>query len=54
MHHRRPACDYEILPARSEAVTHPAMTDLMTRRLAGEATIFRRDPASRDQALIPF
>ena len=29
------------------------MTDLMTRRLADEATIFRRDLASRDQAIIP-
>jgi hypothetical protein len=53
MHHRRPACDCEILPVRSEAVARPAMTDLTIRRLAGEAVIFRRDLASRDQALIP-
>jgi hypothetical protein len=53
VHHRRPACAYEILPARSEAVAHPGMTDLMTRHLAGEAVILRRDLASRDQALVP-
>jgi hypothetical protein len=53
VHHRRLACAYEILPARSEAVAHPGMTDLMTRHLAGEAVILRRDLASRDQALVP-
>jgi transposase len=39
MLHRRLARDYEPLPARSEAMIHLAMTDLMTRRLTGENTI---------------
>ncbi|WP_413812555.1 IS5 family transposase [Streptomyces sp. OE57] len=39
MLHRRLARDYETLPGRSEAMVHLAMTDLMTRRLTGEATI---------------
>jgi DDE superfamily endonuclease len=38
MFHRRLARDYEALPARSEAMIHLAMIDLMTRRLTGEAT----------------
>ncbi|GHE14612.1 hypothetical protein GCM10010339_85900 [Streptomyces alanosinicus] len=38
MLHRRLARDYEALPARSEAMIHLAMTDLMARRLTGEAT----------------
>ncbi|MGW7276691.1 IS5 family transposase [Streptomyces sp. NPDC054864] len=46
MLHRRLARDYETLPARSEAMIHLAMTDLMTRRLTGEATISWRDPIS--------
>ncbi|WP_262387334.1 IS5 family transposase [Streptomyces sp. TRM49041] len=35
MLHRRLARDYETLPARSEAMIHLAMTDLMARRLTG-------------------
>ncbi|MGP4052403.1 IS5 family transposase [Streptomyces sp. 2A115] len=46
---RRLARDYETLPTRSEAVIHLAMTDLMARRLTGEATISWRDPTSPDQ-----
>ncbi|MGK5496617.1 transposase [Streptomyces sp. URMC 125] len=38
MHHRRLARGYETLPARSEAMIHLAMIDLMSRRLTGEAT----------------
>ncbi|MFI0982536.1 IS5 family transposase [Streptomyces sp. NPDC021093] len=38
MHHRRLARDYETHPHRSEATIHLATTDLMTRRLTGEAT----------------
>jgi transposase len=38
MLHRRLARDYEALPARSEAMIHLAMIDLMTRRLTGEST----------------
>lgn len=44
MFHRRLARDYETLPARSEAMIHLAMTDLMARRLTGEAAISWRDP----------
>ncbi|GAA2146633.1 IS5 family transposase [Actinomadura napierensis] len=39
MLHRRLARDYETLPARSEAMIHVAMIDLMSRRLTGEATV---------------
>ncbi|GAB2764820.1 hypothetical protein GCM10027072_74460 [Streptomyces bullii] len=39
MLHRCLACDYETLPARSEAMIHIAMTDLMARRLTGETTL---------------
>ncbi|MFE0421449.1 IS5 family transposase [Streptomyces sp. NPDC058953] len=39
MLNRRLARDYETLPARSEAMTHLAMSDLMARRLTGESTI---------------
>jgi hypothetical protein len=39
MLHRRLARDYETLPARSEAVIHIAMTDLMARRLTGESRV---------------
>ncbi|OIJ98979.1 transposase [Streptomyces sp. MUSC 14] len=39
MFQRSQARDYETLPARSEAMPHLAMTDLMARRLTGEATI---------------
>ncbi|GGL17369.1 IS5 family transposase [Streptomyces flaveus] len=53
MFHRRLARDYETLPARSEAMIQLAMTDLMARRLSGEATISWRDPTPRDQTPIP-
>ncbi|WP_405540370.1 IS5 family transposase [Streptomyces sp. NBC_00075] len=53
MFHRRLARDYETLPARSEAMIHLAMTDLMARRLTGESTISWRDPTSPDQIRIP-
>jgi hypothetical protein len=43
---RRLARDHETLPARSEAMIHLAMNDLMARRLTGEATVSWRDPAS--------
>lgn len=46
MLHRRLARDHETLPARSEAMIHLAMTDLMARRLTGEAAISWRDSAS--------
>jgi transposase len=39
MHHRRLARDYETLPARSEAMIHVAMIDLMSRRLTRESTL---------------
>ena len=39
---RRLARDDETLPARSAAMIHLAMTDLMSRRLTGEATLKRR------------
>ncbi|MDH6432434.1 transposase [Streptomyces sp. SAI-144] len=53
MLHRRLARDYESLPARSEAMIHLAMTDLMPRHLTGESTISWRDPTSPDQIRIP-
>ncbi|CAL9425276.1 IS5 family transposase [Streptomyces sp. enrichment culture] len=53
MLHRRLARDYETLPARSEAMIHIAMTDLMARRLTGENTISWRDPAKPHQPQIP-
>jgi hypothetical protein len=53
MHHRRLTRDYETLPARSEAMIHLAMTDLMARRLTGEATVSWRDPTFQDETLIP-
>lgn len=49
MLHRRLARDYEALPTRSEAVIHLAMTDLMARRLTGEATTSWRDPTKQDE-----
>ncbi|MFE2584895.1 IS5 family transposase [Streptomyces sp. NPDC059378] len=52
MLHRRLARDYETLPVRSEAMIQLAMTDLMARRLTGEATISWRDPTSSDQIRI--
>ncbi|MBT2423795.1 IS5 family transposase [Streptomyces sp. ISL-22] len=53
MLHRRLARDYEALPARSEAMIHLAMTDLMARRLTGESTITWRDPTTANQTPIP-
>jgi hypothetical protein len=53
MFHRRLARDYETLTARSEAMIHLAMTDLMAGPLTGEATISWRDPTTWDQTLIP-
>ncbi|WP_172388233.1 IS5 family transposase [Streptomyces sp. MNP-20] len=53
MLNRRLARDYETLPARSEAMIHLAMTDLMARRLTGESTVSWRDPTSLDQIRIP-
>jgi transposase len=53
MLHRRLARDHETLPARSEALIQPAMTDLMARRLTGENTISWRDPTRQDQTPIP-
>ncbi|MCC5480960.1 hypothetical protein LMU33_38860 [Streptomyces sp. JA03] len=52
MFHRRLARDYETLPARSEAMIHLAMTDLMARRLTAEATTSWRDPTLRDRTPI--
>ncbi|MGW7611875.1 IS5 family transposase [Streptomyces sp. NPDC054766] len=52
MLHRRLARDYETLPARSEAMIHIAMTDLMTRRLTSENTISWRDPTPAHQSRI--
>ena len=52
MFHRRLARDYETLSARSEAMVHLAMTDLMARRPTGETTISWRDPTSRDEVRI--
>ncbi len=49
MLHRRLARDYETLPARSEAMIHLAMTDLMARRLTGETPVSWRDPTPQDQ-----
>ncbi|CAL9369188.1 hypothetical protein SUDANB105_00824 [Streptomyces sp. enrichment culture] len=43
MLHCRLACDYETLPARSEAMIQLVMTDLMARRLTDQATIPWRD-----------
>jgi len=53
MLHRRLARDYETLAARSEAMIHLAMTDLMARRLTGESTVSWRDPANTNQLPIP-
>jgi transposase len=53
MLHRRLARDYETLPARSEAMIHLAMTDLMARRLTGEHTISWRDPTNTHHPQIP-
>ncbi|GCD33525.1 DDE transposase [Streptomyces chrestomyceticus JCM 4735] len=52
MLHRRLVRDCDTLPARSEALIHLAMTDLMARRLTGENTISWRTPTSPDQTRI--
>ncbi|QTE03068.1 hypothetical protein S1361_37380 [Streptomyces cyanogenus] len=46
MFSRRLTRDYEIPPARSEAVIQLAISDLMARRLTGEATISWHDQTS--------
>ncbi len=53
MLHRRLARDYETRPARSEAMIHIAMTDLMARRLTSENTISWRGPAPQTKQQIP-
>jgi transposase len=53
MLHRRLARDYETRPARSEAMIHIAMADLMARRLASENTISWRDPTPQTKQQIP-
>ncbi|MFJ4696134.1 IS5 family transposase [Streptomyces sp. NPDC088766] len=53
MLHRRLARDYETRPARSEAMIHVAMTDLMARRLTGESAVSWHDPAKTHQPQIP-
>lgn len=53
MFHRRLARDYETLPARSEAMIHLAMTDLMARRLTSQNTISWRGPTLRPKNLVP-
>ncbi|MYQ96803.1 transposase, partial [Streptomyces sp. SID4946] len=53
MLHRRLARDYETRPARSEAMIHVAMADLMARRLTSENTISWRDPALQAKQQIP-
>lgn len=51
--HRRLARDYETLSARSEAMIHLAMTDLMARRLTGENAISWRDSTPQTKRQIP-
>ncbi len=46
MFHRRLARDYETLLARSEAMIHLAVTDLMARRLTGEGISAWHSPRS--------
>ncbi|MEU5116790.1 IS5 family transposase, partial [Streptomyces longwoodensis] len=53
MLHRRLARDYETLPARSEAMIHIAMADLMARRLTRENTISWHDPTPQTKRQIP-
>ncbi|MYQ96771.1 transposase, partial [Streptomyces sp. SID4946] len=53
MLHRRLARDYETRPARSEAMIHVAMAELMARRLTSENTISWRDPAPQAKQQIP-
>ncbi len=40
-------------PHRSEAMIHPAMTDLMARRHTGEVTTSWRHPTAQDEIRIP-
>ncbi|MGW8362904.1 IS5 family transposase [Streptomyces wedmorensis] len=42
--HRRLVRDYETLPASSASMIYWSMTDIMTRRLTGTATLTWRDP----------
>lgn len=42
MNHRRLAHDYEAHPHHSEAMIHPAMINLVTRRITTETTPTRR------------
>ncbi len=42
-----------VMTTRSEALAHLAMTDLMARRLTGEATISWRDPKTQTNQPIP-
>ncbi|WP_369780041.1 IS5 family transposase [Streptomyces sp. R33] len=44
MLHRRLGRDYETLPASSASMIYWSMTDIMTRRLTGTATLTWRDP----------
>ena len=53
MLHRRLARDYETRPARSGAMIHIAMTDIMARRLTSENTISWRDPTPQTKRRIP-
>ena len=49
MQHRRLVRDYEALPQRSRAMVHWAMTNIMSRSLAGESTqTWRNDPLKSD------
>ncbi|MDN3028400.1 hypothetical protein [Streptomyces sp. S.PB5] len=42
--HRRPARDYETLPAGAASWFRWSMTDVMTRRLTGRPALTWRDP----------
>ncbi|WP_329404338.1 IS5 family transposase [Streptomyces melanogenes] len=53
MLHRRLARDYETLPARSAALIHLAMTDLMARRLTHENAISWHNPPKLNHPGIP-
>ncbi|MFD0109314.1 transposase, partial [Streptomyces sp. NPDC127164] len=53
MLHRRLARDYGTRPARSEAMIHIAMTDLVARRLTSENIISWRGPAPQTKQQIP-
>lgn len=49
MHHHRPARGHETLPARFEAMVHPAVIDAMGRRPAHGATPNRRGTRTANQ-----